>query len=232
MFEAAFSLFLKSSESPLVASMAVWASIGALVASLYAAIRIRRVREVVDRNLSLMGYLPRVHDLINQVEIFLEQQKDKLAVPAERTLFDSAIKNVQNVKRDVENLCKVEHWDDFTINGGQLRAAEWFRVRGLVVEAIRCYEEAREFDVNNRNLSADARDVCYKGLQECYLMRGRIPQAIRTVRRAVEQEVVGLISEKELEGVRGWINMGAYHLRLRGRRAIALVRRDDRIRRM
>ncbi len=207
-----------------------WASILALVASLYSALWVRRTRLLLKRDREKHSLsLPQIHNTLQMVEYYLDTHEDYLIRQTDIYERRSVRKHISRSEFAVEqHLEKV-----FNQKPGQnayVGVARYYARLGQIDLAIFYYEKALAcrqrgglYLPGECDAVSGAISDCYAEIQACYLALWQIRPVAKVAERAKREKIEGCFTVEQTEDPRIFLSCGGQTIRFLARDVIATL---------
>jgi hypothetical protein len=209
---ASFHLFSRDT------AVAVGISLVSLLISLLGYLRIRTVGNAIHQDRDLVERLL----VLPEIQFHLDRASRFLSFPREKSDDEhkvrEALKGGLELAYNSIDIVVKNYYGRWEIGNPFVLAAERFKTRGAVSQAIYWYERAlQSSDALGVNLSDEELRQCVSGLQRCHLMRFDRERAKGVARRATKLDAVGCRTEEEVRR-NGWLLCSVAALELLWRR--------------
>lgn len=213
-----------------LAQVGSWASILALMASVYSFIWVRRTRLLLKRDREKHSLsLPQIHNTLQMVEYYLDEHESYLFQQSDKYERRHVRQNMAQAEFAVrQHLEKV-----FSLRPGQnayVGVAQYYARLGQVDLAIFYYEKALAcrqrggfYLPGEHDAVAGAVSDCYSEVQACYLAVWQIKPLTRIARRAEREQIEDCLTPEDIESPKILLSCAGNTVRFLARDVIATI---------
>lgn len=177
-----------------------WASVIALVLTLYTAIRIRKVRQYIerDRELQEVASLAEIHDFLQQVGEYLRICPFE---PEQIHQRDDALEKITISSKAIVSYYRAAFQINLPRGRALLSAAKEHKRNQRIGQAILSFEMVLDNHDRYHRLGGADLSECLRDLQICYLTAWRGEEAARVGRLAEMEGVADCIPENKVRRI-------------------------------
>lgn len=177
-----------------------WASVIALVLTLYTAVRVRKVRQYIerDRELQDIASLPEIRDYLQQVGEYIRTSPLDAEHLHQR---DDALEKITISSNSIDRYYRAAFQVNLRSRRALLSAAKDYKKNRRIGQAILSFEKVLDNHQRYGGLSRADMGECLRDLQICYLIAWQGEEAARVGRWAEREEVTDCIPVNRMKKI-------------------------------